>query len=364
MKRHKGFLFAAAQSELCCAFIAHGNDSAVAGKPTEGNRSEMPTELYVVQVKTSPAMGLKDAKWNRQDPSNILKIGGKYHVWYARHSTSKKWNETTLQPNGMQIWMATSENGRHWKEHGPVLPPSKPGDWHECATHAPHVVPWNGKYYLFFSVFERPHITKKRPGRKFFGLAVSERPEGPYEHVGEEPIFSPSKDPKAFDHYLIDDPCIIRREGEFYLYYKGRNSNTSQCWLGAASAKDITGPYQRVQVEPVSDARWHTGCVWPHRDGVAGIADDETQRIAWSPNGRSFELGAKMPCVDDIDDAGVYCPDAFADSEYRQGITWGLALGWKPTTHIIRFDADLRAPPARPQKRLKLSNKPDAGDGK
>jgi len=334
-----------------CALVAQAADP----KPA------VPNELKAVTLKTSPAHGLKDRQWNRQDPSNILKIGDKYHVWYARHSTSKKWNETRLQPNGMQIWMATSENGRHWKEHGRVLPPSKPGQWHERATHAPCVVPWNGKYYLFFSAFDGPYSEEKRTGRKCFGLAVSKRPEGPYEHVGEEPIFGPSKDPKAFDHYLIDDPCIIRRQGKFYLYYKGRNSNTSQCWLGVASAKDITGPYQRVQAEPVSDARWHTGCVWPHRDGVAGIADDKTQRIAWSPNGRSFELGAKMPR---IGDAGVYCPDAFADSEYRQGITWGLALGWKPTIHIIRFDADLRAPPAEPQRRPKPSNEADASDGK
>ncbi len=358
--RHNGRFVAGALSASCFVIIVFAAGFAESASPREGNHS-IPVELTDVRVKRSPAMGLKDKKWHRQDPSNILRIKNKYHVWYTRHSPSKKWNETRTQPNGMEIWMATSENGRHWKEHGLVLPPSKPGQWHQRATHAPHVVPWNGKYYLFFSAFEGPHVTKKRPGRKFFGLAVSKRPEGPYEHVGEKPIFSPSKDKKAFDHYLIDDPCIIRREGKFYLYYKGRSSNTSQCWLGVASAKDITGPYQRVQAKPVSDARWHTGCVWPHRDGVAGIADDKTQRIAWSPNGRSFELGAKMP---GIGDAGVYCPDAFADSEYRQGITWGLALGWKPTIHIIRFDADLRAPPARPQKRLKLSNKPDAGDGK
>jgi len=47
-----------------------------------------------------------------------------------------------------------------------VLPPSKSGEWHERATHAPHVVPWNGKYDLFVTAFHGPHDAKARTGRK------------------------------------------------------------------------------------------------------------------------------------------------------------------------------------------------------
>ena len=305
---------------------------------SKGDEMTIPAELKTAEVRMSPAHGLKGNGFRRQDPSNILKIGEKYHVWYARHPEGLAWNETRTRQNVMQIWMATSGDGHHWTEHGQVLPPSKSGAWYERATHAPHMVPWNGKYYLFFSAFHGPYSEKKRTGEKHFGLAVADRPEGPYEHVQDTPIFSPSPDPKAFDHYLIDDPCIIRRDGKFWLYYKGRNSNTSQCWLGVATSEKITGPFKRPQAKPVCNADWHTGCVWPHGEGVAGIVD--WKNLAYSLEGLHFRLGAKVPPA--LCDAGVYCPDAFDDAQKGRGITWGLALGGGKEGYIFRWEADLR----------------------
>jgi len=303
-----------------------------------------------VHVEFSPAFGLKDKQYRRQDPSNILKIGEKYHVWYARHPASMQWNQTRSLSNVMEIWMAISSDGRYWQEHGRVLPPSKPGAWHERATHAPHIVPWQGRYYLFFSAFHGHYSSEKRTGEKHIGLAVADCPQGPYKHWADVPMLSPSKDPKAFDHYLIDDPCVIRREGKFRLYYKGRNSNKSQCRLGVVVADKITGPYERVQSEPVCDADWHTGCVWPYRKGVAGIIDGQKgKNLAYSPDGLCFKLGGRIP--EEILDPGVFCPDAFAETEYRHGITWGLAVGWQGAgiyisepeqpEYIFRFDANL-----------------------
>ena len=306
----------------------------------KANDKTIPAELKTAEVRVSPAHGLKGNGFVRWDSSNILRIGQKYHVWYTRVREGLKRNEAHM-PNVLQIWMATSEEGRHWTEHGKVLPPSKPGAWHERARHAPHVVPWNGKYYLFFSSISgihEPYDEETRSREKHIGLAVADRPGGPYEHVHDTPILSPSLDPKAFDHYLIDDPCIIRRDGKFWLYYKGRNSETSQCWLGVANSEKITGPFKRPQAEPVCDANWHTGCVWPHRDGVAGIVDWKC--LAYSSDGLHFRLGAK---IGGICDAGVFCPDAFDDTQNGRGITWGLSHRGGPN-QIFRWDADLRVP--------------------
>ena len=127
----------------------------------------------------SPAHGLiGNGAW-RNDPSNILKIDDKYHVWYARFPargsgfpSKEEWNEICFRPNYAQIWMATSEDGHHWTEHGQVLPPSKPHAWHERCPHAPYVVPWNGNYYLFFSAYNGPR-SYQRPGEKHIGLGVA-----------------------------------------------------------------------------------------------------------------------------------------------------------------------------------------------
>jgi len=72
----------------------------------------------------SPAQGLRGNGVWRKDASNILKIGDKYHVWYARFPEGGTFEEICTRPNMEQIWMATSEDGHHWTEHGQVLPPS------------------------------------------------------------------------------------------------------------------------------------------------------------------------------------------------------------------------------------------------
>jgi predicted GH43/DUF377 family glycosyl hydrolase len=296
-------------------------------------RNPKAVKSLAMSVETCEALGLRDREWRRQDPSNILRIRGVYRVWYARHPAAVEWNETRTKINGMEIWSAFSKDGRRWTEEGRVLPPSKPGAWHERAVHAPHVVPWQGRYYLFFTAFHGVYSTRKRTGRKCIGLAVAPGPEGPFEHVGNRPIMAPSDDPAAFDYFLVDDPCVIRRQGEFWLYYKGRNSDTSECRLGVAVAHEIAGPYERLQDKPVCEADWHTACVWPRHSGVAGIIDGTA--FAYSETGWRFTLGDRVP--KEIIDPGVFCPEAFSEKKKHGEVTWGLALGWGPE-HLFRFD--------------------------
>ena len=130
-------------------------------------------------------------------------------------------------PNVLEIWMATSEDGQPLDRTRQRLAAERTRAWHEMGKHAPHVVPAaDGKYYLFLSAICDLHgrDVNAIPPEKHIALLVADRPEGSYEHVQDTPVLSPSLDPEAFDHWLIDDPCIIRRDGKFWLYYKGRSS--------------------------------------------------------------------------------------------------------------------------------------------
>ncbi len=304
----------------------------------------VPLELKEVRFEMSPAEGLRDEKFRRQDPSNILKIGSKYHLWYAKHPAELQWNQTRTAENIMEIWMATSLDGRKWFEEGAVLPVQDGGRIsHARASHAPHVVPWEGRYYLFFSFFYGRYDADTLCGEKHIGLAVGEAVGGPYKILEDSPVLSPFAKPGHFDHYLIDDPCVIRRGGKFWLYYKGRNSKRSECRLGVVVAENITGPYKRVMEGPVCETDWHTGCVWPHREGVAGIIDGQKGKsVAYSPDGLCFETGSSIP--EDILDVGVFCPDAFSDTDYGHGVEWGLSVGWDDPEYIYRCDAKMVAP--------------------
>ena len=196
---------------------------------------------------------------------------------------------------------------------------------------------------MFFSFFHGRYDADTKSGEKHIALAIADVPQGPYKILDDSPILSPSEEPGRFDHYLIDDPCVIRRQGKFWLYYKGRASNKSECRLGVVAADNITGPYKRILETPVCDADWHTGCVWPHRDGVAGIIDGQKgKNVAYSPDGLCFELGSTVP--EEILDVGAFCPDAFSDLGYGRGIEWGLSLAWENPEYIYRCDMKMLTP--------------------
>ena len=70
---------------------------------------------------------------SRRDPSKVLRIDGKYYVWYTCRRTDSPpvgpENATDTIPSRdwdlASVWCATSADGFHWEEQGPatVRPP-------------------------------------------------------------------------------------------------------------------------------------------------------------------------------------------------------------------------------------------------
>lgn len=311
---------------------------------------EMPRELKNPCFRVSPAHGLgPDPVARRHDPSNILFIDGRYHVYYTRYELpnmpyGEMWRAAFLREWVSQIWLATSADGITWEEQGDVFPPQA-GIWCSMGRHAPHMIPHEGRYYLLFTARGRSDEMERH-----IGVATADRPEGPFTVAPGPPLLSPTRRVGDFDGWLIDDPCVIRRETRFWLYYKGRPLDSTSAWedsrVGAAFADQPDGPYRRPELGALADA--HTGCVWPHRGGVAMIADNpppERFCLRYAPDGLSFaEAG---PVGQNIRDCGVYCPEALEGATYGSGVTWGLALQRDENgrQYLVRFDCDLSAHP-------------------
>ena len=94
---------------------------------------------------------------------------------------------------------------------------------------------------------------KVKPDTKI-GIAVSDSPNGPWEKLATNPILKCSDDPKDFDSHLVDDACLIVREGKYWFYYKGRQLGKmpGQTQLGLAIAVSMGG------LKPASDVRVKT----------------------------------------------------------------------------------------------------------
>ena len=336
-------------------------------------RAELYPELASADFTFSEVKGLETtSKIVRHDNSNIMKIAGKYHVWYTRYRNQDDWNDVQKSihtvPNYSKVWLAVSEDGWNWTETVDVLEDSQPGSWHECCKHAPYVIRVNDKFYMFYTARCGPSVWNKR-----VGLAVADNPVGPFKHYGNSPLLGATAESKVFDTIGQDDPCVLKRDGKYWLYFKAygfdpKAQKELYNVICLAFADAPCGPYKRWEDNPLTrshaDYLWsHTGCLWPHRQGVAMISDNWQQSIRYSDDGITFHDASKVQSTPDnqrmkvafevrkghaVSDPGVYCPE-LTSKEHGSGIRWGLSQLYEPipsgrstdVPFIVRFDCDL-----------------------
>ncbi len=75
-----------------------------------------------------------------------------------------------------------------------------------------------------------------------------------------------------FDSHLVDDACLIVRDGKYWFYYKGRQLGKSpgQTQMGVAIADKPEGPYLKHKANPVIPGN-HEVLVWTQGNGVAAM---------------------------------------------------------------------------------------------
>lgn len=73
-----------------------------------------------------------EAKVSRRDPSDVIKVGDLYYVWYSRGPIKSGYNAT--------VWYATSSNGNDWIERGQAIAKGDPGAWDEASVFTPNIL--------------------------------------------------------------------------------------------------------------------------------------------------------------------------------------------------------------------------------
>jgi hypothetical protein len=105
----------------------------------------------------------------------------------------------------------SSENLVDWKDHGVIVSQDKV-DWVNAtgyAMWAPDCVYKNGKYYFYFPAPAKPGAAGARGGGSMIGVAISDKPYGPFK-----------PEPKPIEGPIGIDPCVlIDKDGSAYLYY-------------------------------------------------------------------------------------------------------------------------------------------------
>jgi len=113
--------------------------------------------------------------------------------------------------------------------------------------------------------------------------------------------------------------------------------------MGLAIADKPGGPYIRHESNPVIEGN-HEVVVWPQGDGVAAligkVGPEEIQRtVQYSKDGINFTKTHDSPEVPFA--GGTYRPEAFTDSNQGEAVKWGVEIGkGRGLPFIQRFDLE------------------------
>ncbi|RZM30300.1 MAG: glycoside hydrolase [Pedobacter sp.] len=99
----------------------------------------------------------------------------------------------------------------NWESVGQVYFGNKKDTWGIGAFWAPEVYHHKGKYYLFYSAQWGHNPTNELENFKI-GVAVADKPTGPFIDISDKPIFDPG-------YPIIDANVYFDPNGRLYLYY-------------------------------------------------------------------------------------------------------------------------------------------------
>ncbi|MGE9269837.1 MAG: family 43 glycosylhydrolase [Verrucomicrobiales bacterium] len=259
----------------------------------------------------------------RRDPSDVIKVGDLFYVWYSKGTISPGYDAT--------VWYATSKDGKSWTEMGEAVGRGEKGTWEGASVFTPNILVAEGRYWLFYTGTSRSFHDKPFNPDSKIGVAVSDSPDGPWEKIGDNPVVTNSDQLEDFDSHLVDDACLIVRDGKYWLYYKGRQQGKGpgQTQMGVAIAEEPGGPYVKSEHNPVIPGN-HEVLVWAQGEGVAAMIGttgpkEITNTVQYSENGFDFVKTHDLkrgPWA-----GGAYRPEAFTDSGKGEPIKWGVEIG-------------------------------------
>ena len=276
----------------------------------------------------------------RRDPSPVIRVGGLYHVWYSRstHDSSgyfaTVWHATS--PDGRQ-WtergeaVATGSDGA-WDANGVFTPTTLIAEGRYWLLYTAVPKP-----------FDNAGGASGTPTA--IGIASADSPDGPWRKFERNPVLRPGPAGAWDSHRVDDACMVVREGKYWLYYKgRQLGLGPAETKMGVAIAERPTGPYVKSEHNPLIGSG-HEVCVWPHRQGVAALVapcGPEGGTVQYGADGIHF---APQATVVPPSAPGPYRTDAYADVEFGTGITWGLCQNrrTKDRPFLQRFDCDLTA---------------------
>jgi beta-xylosidase len=197
--------------------------------------------LLLLALPASAQVGKPIAQRFNADPSPHYfqtKEGAGFYVYATDDASNsgKYWDSTTWR-------MYTSPDLKTWRDAGSplgvtVFKWARP----DAKAWAPEVAYRNGKYYFYAPV-----------GGDKIGVAVADRPEGPFTDARADALVDKARDANAGDE-PIDPAVFVDKDGQAYMYFGTRVPKVVKL---KADMISLDGPIRNVIVQglPASDPK-------------------------------------------------------------------------------------------------------------
>jgi predicted GH43/DUF377 family glycosyl hydrolase len=115
------------------------------------------------------------------------------------------------------IGLCRSPDLRHWTLDAPCLRPQDGADWERGGLYKPCLVEESGTYYLFYNA-----KTAEKRWHEQTGVAISQDLKTWQRHVGNPIIRNGGSG--SWDERFASDPCVVKHEKGWALFYFGLDS--------------------------------------------------------------------------------------------------------------------------------------------
>ena len=104
----------------------------------------------------------------RRDPSDVIKVGGTYYVWYTKVTRQ---NENYPSGYNRSVWYASSPDGHAWKEEGVCIKPGPDDAWNGHGVFTPNILAHEGSTTSTTPLFPSRSPLRPAPTRRQRPLA-------------------------------------------------------------------------------------------------------------------------------------------------------------------------------------------------
>lgn len=302
--------------------------------PACSTTDKLPPKTVTISHSALTGIGVENGVM-RRDPSDIIKVDDKYYVWYSKGKISSGYDAT--------IWYATSTDGYNWTEQGQAIAKGKQASWESESVFTPNILVAEGKYWLFYTGTSKAYKRPFSPDSKIGVVVSDSPEGPWKRIYADPILKNSDIKSDFDSHLIDDASLLVREGKYWLYYkgrQLGKSPKETQ--MGLAIAEKPQGPYIKVNGNPVIPGN-HEVFVWPQGKGVAAMIgkrapDNIKHSIMYAEDGMNFTRISDV--VDYPWAAGGYRPEAFTGSGNGQLPQWGVEIGVakKQLPFIHRFD--------------------------